>query len=326
MTSRDFIRLDGLAAVPDQLKGGVVAIGNFDGCHRGHQRVFSTALAAARRAGVPTLVLTFEPHPRDVFAPKPFLHRLTGPDAKVKLVAALGFDAIAIMEFSRQFAGVEAHDFVTNYLVDALGVREVVIGADFQFGKGRAGTPEFLTAEGERLGFAVTTIPMLDDGEEAVSSSRIRSALASGNVAHANALLGYHHFFSGVVERGDQRGRELNYPTANIAVPETFGIAQGVYAVRVKVRGRVLGGVAAFGKPMFDNTSPPFEAHIFDFSEEIYGEEIEIALIDFLRGQMTFSSLQALTEQMDEDSVAARAALSIARPLSPLDAALGFMG
>lgn len=321
----NFARLDGLSAVPDALKGCVVAIGNFDGCHRGHQHVFARALGLAREKGVPALVLTFEPHPRDVFAPKPFLYRLTDAGAKSELVQASGFDGIVIMPFSRDLAGVEATDFVLRYLLDALAVSGVVVGADFHFGKGRAGTPDFLRSEGERHGFAVAVVDMLDEAGTPVSSSRVRAALAEGDVETANQLLGYHHVLSGTVITGDMRGRELGFPTANFALPETSQLAQGIYGVRVRLGDRLFGGVAAYGKPMFDNSRPPFEAFIFDFSGDLYGQTISVALLGFIRGQVKFDGLEALIAQMNRDSEAARIMIAQARPLSELDAALGFI-
>src|SRR5690554_3564484 len=265
----NFVRINGLDAVPTALRGAVVAIGNFDGCHQDHQHVFAQARAMARAKNVPAIVLTFEPHPRDVFAPEPFLYRLTGPDAKGVLVQALGFDGIAIMEFSRDLAGVEATEFVARYIVEALGAAGVVAGADFHFGKGRAGTPNFLKAEGARLGFAVEIVDMLADGADPVSSSRVRDALGSGDLETANALLGYRHFLSGTIEKGDQRGRELGYPTANFALPATSKLAQGVYAVKARLGEQLIDGVAAFGKPMFDDGPPPFETFLFDFDQDI---------------------------------------------------------
>lgn len=324
-TPTEFFRLDGLDAVPDAVRGGVVAIGNFDGFHRGHQNVFDAAKAMAREMDVPALILTFEPHPRDVFAPAPFLHRLTDAGAKAKLAKALGFDAIAVMGFSRALSSVEAPDFVARYLIDALGARGVVAGADFHFGKGRAGTPAFLKAEGARHGFAVKIVDMLGEGAEPVSSSRVRAALAQGEVEVANALLGYHHFIAGTVIEGDKRGRDLGYPTANFSLPETNALAQGVYAVKVGVGGDVFPGVAAYGKPMFERTHPPFEVFIFDFERDIYGQTIEVALLSYIRGQMTFDSLDALIAQMNADTERARIITARARPLSELDAALGLV-
>ena len=322
---KNFARLDGLSAVPTALKGGVVAIGNFDGCHRGHQQVFAAARAMAAKKGVPALVLTFEPHPRDVFAPQPFLYRLTYADQKASLIEALGFDGVAVMEFSRDLASVEANDFVARYLLEALEVSGVVVGADFHFGKGRAGTPDFLMAQGEQHGFSVEICAMLDDGTETVSSSRVRDALIPGHFETAKGLLGLHHFFSGTLIEGDKRGRELGYPTANMAVPQTFGLAQGIYAVKIRLDGQLFDGVAAYGKPMFDNSRPPFETFIFDFDRTIYGKTLEIALLGFIRGQMTFDGLNPLIEQMDKDSAKARIITAQARPLSELDAALGFV-
>jgi riboflavin kinase / FMN adenylyltransferase len=323
--AREFVRLDGLDAVPADLRGGVVAIGNFDGCHRGHQEVFAAARAMAKAANVPAVVLTFEPHPRDVFAPEPFLYRLTGADAKAELVQALGFDGIVVMPFSRDLAGVEAPDFVSRYLLDALGASGVVVGADFHFGKGRAGTPTFLQAQGAAHGFSVQLIDMLAQGKAPISSSRIRDALSRGEVESANALLGYHHFLTGTVIAGDKRGRDLGYPTANFALPETAALAQGIYAVKVRIGDEVFGGVAAYGKPMFDNARPPFEVFILDFDRDIYGETIEVALLGFVRGQEKFDGLDALIAAMDRDTQRARIMIAQARPLSELDAALGLV-
>jgi len=323
--AKKFTRLDGLEAVPAHLRGAVVAIGNFDGCHRGHQAVFAEALRLARARGVPALVLTFEPHPRDVFAPKPFLYRLSGPDAKAELVAALGFDGLVILKFDRELAGVAPDRFIADTLVDALAVSGAVVGADFHFGKARAGTPAYLAEAGSAKGFSVTVLPMLVEGDDHVSSTRIRAALEAGDVETANRLLGYHHFFSGVVVPGDRRGRELGYPTANIAMPATTGLFQGVYAVKLRVGGEVFGGVAAYGKPMFDDAPPPFETFIFDFDRDIYGETVTVALLNFLRPSVKFEGLAALIAQMDRDAEAARITIARAAPLSELDAALGFV-
>ncbi|WP_127144796.1 bifunctional riboflavin kinase/FAD synthetase [Pelagibacterium montanilacus] len=327
MTSgSSFVRLNGLDAVPAALRGGVVAIGNFDGCHLGHQRVFDAARKRARANGAPLLALTFEPHPRDVFAPEPFMYRLTDADAKAALFAALGFDGLVVMPFSRDLAGVEATDFVGRYLIDALGVAGVAVGADFHFGKGRAGTPDFLRAQGSAHGFGVDVLEMLDDGTAAISSSRIREALSEGEVETANGLLGYRHFLTGTVVEGDRRGRTLGYPTANVPLPANCRLAQGVYAVRVRLGDAVHSGVAAYGKPMFDNSAPPFETFIFDFDRDIYGQHLEIALLAHLRGQMRFDGLDALVAQMGWDAERARAIIAEAVPLSPLDGALGFVG
>ena len=319
-----FTRLSALADVPVALRGAYIAIGNFDGLHRGHQSIIDALLERARAAGVPALLLTFEPHPRDVFAPAPFMFRLTQGDAKARLAEAMGLDGIIILPFDRDFSQNEAEVFVETMLVEQLGVRGVIVGSDFHFGRQRRGTPAFLRAAGERLGFAVETLDLMDEGEEVISSSRIRAALSEGAVAAANRLLGYHWFFDGCVVKGDQRGRELGFPTANTMTPTGFQLAQGVYAVRARLGDRLLDGVAAYGKPMFDNQLPPFETHLFDFDEDIYGQTLGVALIGHIRGQEVFSGLDELMAAMDRDAQKARTMIAATRPLSDLDARLGF--
>lgn len=322
----DFHFLSGLDHVPPQLRGALVAIGNFDGFHRGHQSVLEMLKARAAEKGVPALVFTFEPHPRDVFAPNPFMFRLTTAKAKARLAESLGLDGIVVMPFTREFSQIEAEDFVARFLVDALAVSGVIVGADFHFGRQRRGTPAFLKAEGEQNGFEVHVLDLLDEGDEVISSSRIRAALGEGSVAAANRLLGYHWFFDGCVVVGDQRGRELGYPTANMQTDVGFGLAQGVYAVRARLGDRLLDGVAAFGKPMFDNQRPPFETHLFDFDEHIYGQTLSVALVGHIRGQEVFSGLEELVVAMDRDSRKARELLAAAQPVSQLDEKLGFFG
>lgn len=320
----DFIRLNSLDAVPQALRGAYVAIGNFDGFHRGHQQVVDLLKSRAQAAGVPSVILTFEPHPRDVFAPAPFMFRLTDGEAKARIAKALGVDGIVILPFDRAFSQHEAEDFVSRFLVTALGVKGVIVGADFHFGRQRRGTPAFLRSAGEKAGFAVDVIDLMADGNEVISSSRIRAALSEGDVGAANRLLGYHWFFEGQVVHGDQRGRELGYPTANTALGYGFQLAQGVYAVRASLGKRFFDGVAAYGKPMFDNQLPPFETHLFDFDEDIYGETITVAIIGHIRGQEVFNGLDELIVAMDRDSRKARELLANARPISPLDEQLGF--
>lgn len=322
----EFVRLSGFAELPAALKGAYLAIGNFDGMHRGHQRVIAALRERARAAGVPALILTFEPHPRDVFAPTPFMFRLTLGDAKAALAEALGLDGIIVLPFDTAFSQTEAELFVSDFLVGALGVKGVIIGSDFHFGRQRRGTPAFLREKGAELGFAVETLDLVDEGDEVISSSRIRAALSEGAVAAANRLLGYHWFFEGCVVKGDQRGRELGYPTANTMTQTGFQLAQGVYAVRAKVGGKLLDGVAAYGKPMFDNQRPPFETHLFDFDADIYGQTISVALIGHIRGQEVFKGLDDLISAMDRDSRKAQAMISEARPIGVLDEKLGFFG
>jgi riboflavin kinase/FMN adenylyltransferase len=319
-----FTRLSDLDAVPDRLKGAVVAIGNFDGFHRGHQQVLQALKARARTRGAPALVLTFEPHPRDVFAPEPFMFRLTGADAKARLAEALGLDGIVVVNFTRDLSQLEPETFVQRFLVDALAASGVIVGADFHFGRERRGTPEFLRNAGVRHGFAVETLDLVDDGTGIISSSRIRSALFAGDLATANDLLGYHWFIEGTVVVGDRRGRELGFPTANVASHPGFGLAQGVYAVKARLGDRLIDGVASFGKPMFNNQLPPFETHLFDFHDDIYGAHLSVALAAHIRGQVVFSGLDELIAAMRRDCQSAREALDETRVLSDLDRKLGF--
>ncbi len=322
MTS--FYRLDGLELVPEALKGAVVAIGSFDGVHRGHQAVLERLKAQARARNVPAVMLTFEPHPRDVFAPAPFMFRLTPPEIKARLAAALDLNGIVIMPFSRDLSMVEAEDFVSRFLVRALRVSGVVVGADFHFGHNRRGTPDFLRAAGALHGFSVDILDLLPEGAEPVSSSRIRAALGEGDVRAANGMLGYHWFFGGEVVKGDQRGRLLGFPTANMATSSTFALAQGVYAVRARLGERLLDGVASFGKPMFNNELPPFETFLFDFDADIYGRYLEVALIGHIRGQEVYKGLDELIAAIGRDSRKARVALGECGALGDLDRALGF--
>jgi riboflavin kinase/FMN adenylyltransferase len=319
-----FYRLDGLDRVPEALKGAVVAIGSFDGVHRGHQSVLARLKQHAKARGVPAVMLTFEPHPRDVFAPAPFMFRLTPPDNKARLAAALGLDGIVLMPFSRDLSMVEAEDFVSRFLVKALRVSGVAVGADFHFGHNRRGTPDFLRAAGNVHGFSVDILELLPDDGEPVSSSRIRTALSAGEIESANGMLGYHWFFGGEVIKGDQRGRELGFPTANIATASTFALAQGVYAVRARLGEKLLDGVAAYGKPMFNNELPPFETYLFDFDADIYGRHLEVALIGHIRGQEKFGSLDELIVAMNRDTSRARDALARCGAFGELDRTLGF--
>ena len=317
--------LNGLDNVPAPVRGSIVAIGNFDGLHRGHQTVLATARKRAAELGAPSLLLTFEPHPGDVFAPEPFMFRLTDAHAKARITEALGLDGICIMPFNKDLAAVEAEDFVRRFLVDALGVAGVVVGEDFHFGHKRKGTPAFLRDAGERYGFEVLQLALLEDSDDPISSSRIRAALNTGLLDMANHMLGYHWIIEGQVIVGDQRGRELGYPTANFELPHCCKLEHGIYATRVRLGGRLFDGVASYGKPMFDIHKSPFEVHIFDFNEDIYGQTIEVALISHIRSQMTFNGLDELIVQMDADSAKARAILTNAKPISKLDEDLGFI-
>jgi riboflavin kinase/FMN adenylyltransferase len=306
-------RLPNIAALDDvkeACRGCVVAIGNFDGVHRGHQAVLRAALAEAKRRGAPCIMLTLEPHPRAFFSGEP-LFRLTPAPLKAALATALGFDGTIVLHFDRALAGMSAENFVRDVLVERLKISAAVTGYDFAFGKARQGTPDFLKAEGERHGFAVTTVPALVDGGEAVSSTRIRTALAAGDLGGANALLGWRFAVAGTIVAGDKRGRALGYPTANMTLDPASELAEGVYAVRyLRPDGSLHPGVASYGRrPTFVHGEPVFETFLFDFSGDLYGEEALVALYAFIRPERRFDSAGALVTQMEKDSLDARALL-----------------
>ncbi len=315
-----------VGAVDPRLSGGVFAIGNFDGMHRGHQAVFEETVRVAEAAGVAAAILTFEPHPRSVFKPESPVFRLTPPDAKARIGGALGLSGLVVTPFTAAFAAESAARFVETVIAGALAARHVVVGWDFQFGAGREGTAEFLAAEGAARGFGVSIVaPFADEGGETVSSSRVRAALAAGDVAAAAGLLGYRWFFEGEVGHGDKRGRTIGYPTANIRLAPECGLAQGIYAVIAEVDGVRHPGVASWGRrPTFDDGAPVFETFLFDFSGDLYGKVMRVTPLAFLRSEMKFASVSALVEQMDRDSAEARAVQASLAPLTPLDRALLF--
>jgi len=315
-----------LAAVRPSLVGGVVAIGNFDGVHRGHQAVLSVAREIARERGLPLVALTFEPHPRLLFRPDQPVFRLTDPATKARALAALGFDGMVVATFDREFAAQTADAFVDHVLVEKLGVAHALIGYDFHFGRARAGTPAFLVEAGDRHGFGVTVAaPLKDQSGGPVSSTRIRDALSVGDVATANALLGWRWQVTAAVGHGDKRGRDLGYPTANLRLPEECALAHGIYAVRARVDGRPVDGVASFGRrPTFDDGAPLFEVHLFDFSGDLYGKALTVSLVAYQRPELKFDGVAALVRQIDADAAEARRRLAELAPLSRLDEAMTF--
>ena len=323
-----FLRVSGEEAVPARLRGGVVAIGNFDGIHRGHLSVLERALDEARRRGVPALVLTFDPHPRKVFQPDVPLFILTPPHVKARLIEALGFDGVVEIPFTRAFAALSAEEFVTGVLESRLGISHAVTGFDFHFGKNRQGGPAFLMAAGERHGFGVTLVDAFrDEGAEIVSSSRIRGLLAEGEAAEAAGLLGYRYTVEAEVVGGAKLGRTLGFPTANMQLSPEVALKEGIYAVRFRrADGSLHDGVASFGRrpTVGDNLAPLLETFVFDFSGDLYGEVASVSFFGYLRGEVKFEGLDALVVQMKRDEAEARALLSGVRPLSPLDQAVAF--
>ena len=315
-----FAVVRGEGSADHALDGAVVAIGNFDGVHRGHRAVIAAAQARARALGRPAAALTFEPHPRRFFRPDEPLFRLTDERAKLRLLAGTGLDGAIVLPFDAALAGLSAADFVTRILVGRFAVAGVAIGFDFHFGLNRAGSPDYLAAQGAKLGFAVDIVPRFEDNGRPVRSGPIRAALAAGRISEANELLGYPWFVSGKVVHGDKRGRELGYPTANLRLDPGCALAHGIYAVRVGVGvgERRYDGVASFGRrPMFDQGTVLLEAFLFDFSGDLYGEVIDVAFVDWIRPELKFDSVEDLVRRMDEDTRLARAALAAAPDAFP---------
>ncbi len=292
-------------------RGASVAIGNFDGVHLGHQHVMDIA----GKSDAPLGILTFEPHPREFFAPDAPPFRLMNAEARAHRLEKLGVDLLYELAFNRALAGLEAEDFAREVLADGLGVAHVVVGADFCFGKGRKGNTKSLQEFGARFGFGVTIAEIMEGPLGAVSSTNIRNALSEGRPRDAAAMLGHWHRIDGPVLHGEKRGRQLGYPTANMSLAGLHVPKLGVYAVLVDVLdGSHQGsyrGVASLGvRPMFGGEEPNLETYLFDFTGDLYGADLSVALIDFLRPEAKFDGIDALVTQMDADSAEARAILA----------------
>ncbi len=292
-------------------RGASAAIGNFDGVHRGHQHVIDLA----RRNGAPLGILTFEPHPRQMFAPDAPPFRLMNAEARAHRLEKLGVETLFELPFNKALAGLSAEAFAKDVLADGLGLSHVVVGADFCFGKGRAGTAQMLKDMGAEMGFDVTIAELLQEGADFVSSTAIRTALSDGRPKDAAAMLGHWHRIEGPVLHGEKRGRQLGYPTANMALDGLHVPKLGVYAVLVDVlSGPHKGsyhGVANLGiRPMFERETPNLESFLFDFKGDLYGQHLSVGLVELLRGEMKFDGLDSLITQMDADSAAARKVLA----------------
>jgi riboflavin kinase/FMN adenylyltransferase len=300
------------------LRGAVLAMGNFDGVHRGHQAVIAAVIERARGLGKPAGVLTFEPHPRDFFNPGEPLFRLTDEAVKLRLLAANGLDGTVVLTFDAALANLTAENFVARILVERFAVSGVVIGFNFHFGKNRTGSPDFLAAQGRKYGFAVDVVAPFELNGRPVSSGPIRDALAEARLDDAAALLGFPWFVSGEVRHGDKRGRELGFPTANLSLDAACGLRHGVYAVRVGLGERRYDGVANFGRrPMFDSGVVLLEVFLFDFEGDLYGRRIDVVFIDWIRDEAVFGSVDELVRAMNDDAAKARAALKRAGDIFP---------
>ena len=303
-------------ALPAPLANPVLAIGNFDGMHRGHKALVEEALRVAHALGRPAGLLTFEPHPRAFMRPDEPFFRLTSLEDKCWIAGRLGLDLVVSLAFDATLRALEAERFVEEVLVRDLAVSGVVIGPNFRYGRGRAGDGESLATAGAAFGFRTCRLgPKTGPDGMIYSSSAIREALRRGDVSAAASMLGHCWFLRGTVQHGDKRGRELGFPTANMHLPASCGLAFGIYAVRAFIEGRRYEGVASFGRrPTFDNGEAKLETFLFGNPGDLYGQTFPVEFVARIRGEERFHSISALVEQMDRDVAAARAVFEVDPP------------
>jgi riboflavin kinase/FMN adenylyltransferase len=301
--------LDHRAAMPAALRGAIIALGNFDGFHRGHQAVAGEAIRWAQAEGRPSIIATFDPHPVRFFRPDVPPFRLTTLEQRQELYLAAGATAMLVFHFDADLAGTSAEDFIAAILIERFGAHGVVTGADFTFGRQAKGDVALLRALGGEMGLQARVVAAVQADGEVVSSSRIRQALRDGDPQEAARLLTRPFAIRGIVEHGDKRGRTIGYPTANLGVENYLRPKYGIYAVtgRILATGAVLKGAANIGiRPQFTPPKELLEPYFFDFSGNLYGQEIEVAFHHYLRGEAKFDSLEALIAQMDKDCAEAR--------------------
>jgi riboflavin kinase/FMN adenylyltransferase len=297
--------------VPSALQSASVAIGNFDGVHKGHQAVLDAAKKAARISNRPSGVVVFEPHPRKYFQPGKPLFTLTTLECKLELFSAYGMDMVVVLPFDTSIASFSADDFARNVLMEGLRARHVTTGYNFFFGKGRDGNPSVLRALGNKYDFGVTIVEAVGESGEIFSSTRIRELLAESDVAGAADMLGHCWCVEGVVESGAERGTTMGFPTANIRLPQGAALSHGIYAVRVRVDGKAYNAVAYLGtRPTFDAGAPLLESFIFDFSGDLYGKKIRVEFVDFVRADAKFKSADDLIKQIKVDCEKAKEILA----------------
>ncbi|MCG6902126.1 MAG: bifunctional riboflavin kinase/FAD synthetase [Rhodobacter sp.] len=299
-------------------KGAAVAIGNFDGVHIGHQAVIDIARAEAGKTGAPLGIVTFEPHPREVFAPDAPPFRLMSAETKAHRLEKLGVERLYQIPFNTDLSGLTPLEFIQDVVTDGLGLRHVVVGDDFCFGKGRAGSAQDLVRYGRDLGFGVTLAKLVCANGTEVSSTRIRTALSDGRPRDAAAMLGHWHRIDGPVVHGEKRGRDLGFPTANMSIAGLHPPKFGVYAVKIDVlsgpHSGTYDGAASIGvRPMFGENLANLETYIFDFDGDLYGTHVSVALVEYLRSELKFDGVGGLVAQMNDDCARARAILADVR-------------
>ncbi len=301
--------------VPINARGAVVAIGNFDGVHRGHQALLLEAVNKAKAQNKASAAMVFEPHPREFFQPDETHFRLTPLTAKLALFEQLGLKLAFVEHFDQHLAGMTAREFIERVLVAGYGVAHVIIGYDFFFGHKRGGNPELMVAAGEELGFGVTIVPPVAEAGEVFASSSVRLHLAQGDVKGAAHMLGRPWHVAGKIVGGAHVGTGIGYPTANLAMPKGTSLGHGIYAVRARIDGSAYDAAAYLGtRPTFDDGMPVLEVFLFDFTGDIYGQEMHVDFIDFIRGDRKFHSVEALVAQMDEDVAKVKAVLAATPP------------
>jgi len=290
--------------------GTVVTVGTFDGVHRGHWHVLQSVRAASERLGLPSVLVTFDPHPLTIVRPDAAPPLLSTPGEKIEVLAESGIDYVVFVRFDAELASYPPERFVREHLIARFGMRHLVIGYDHGFGRGRSGDASTLQQLGREVGFDVEVIGPVAQGEEPVSSTAIRHALVAGDVESAARALGRPYGMRGAVIRGDGRGRQLGFPTANLRIPHPDKLvpSQGVYAARAQLRGRTVNGALHLGpRPTFPGAPPAIELHLFDFDDDLYGEEIGVLFCARLRDVARFESVPALVRAIAADCAAARA-------------------
>ena len=303
------------APVPERFRNSASAIGNFDGVHLGHKSVIDIARKKASAAGRPHGVVTFEPHPRQFFDSQAKAFRLMNAEIRARRMSALGVDVLFELTFDDTLSQLTAEEFSRDILASKLGISHAVAGHDFRYGKGRAGNSSTLSADGERFGFGVTIAPMIEASGFEISSTAARNALSEGNPGKAMRILGHPHCIEGIVGRGEQRGRTLGFPTANLSIGGLHQPLPGIYAVTAEIltgsfKGRLTGAASLGTNPTFGSNPLRLEVHLFDFSGDIYGQRVSVELVEFIRPEIAFRTPEELIQKMEQDCEAARAMLA----------------